>query len=129
VKPFPVLKCTFFLVFRYILEQILSDLEPDEHLLRIHEHLERLREDLDTGQVPLSLLIITKQLTKNPEEYADKKSLPHVQVALRLDEHSGRKLKQVDTVPYIICDVTLCEMLLYTDISKSIKNITSFSIT
>jgi len=107
VKPFPVLECTFFLVFRYILEQILSDLEPDERLLRIHEHLERLREDLDTGRVPLSLLIITKQLTKNPEEYADKKSLPHVQVALSLNEHSGRKLKQGDTVPYIICEVTL----------------------
>jgi DNA polymerase alpha subunit A len=89
---------------KYILEQILSDLEPDERLLRIHEHLERLREDLDTGRVPLSLLIITKQLTKNPEEYADKKSLPHVQVALRLNEHSGRKLKQGDTVPYIICE-------------------------
>lgn len=107
MKPFPVLECTFFLVFRYILEQILSDLEPDERLLRIHEHLERLREDLDTGRVPLSLLIITKQLTKKPEEYADKKSLPHVQVALRLNEHSGRKLKQGDTVPYIICEVTL----------------------
>lgn len=107
MKPFPVLECTFFLVFRYILEQILSDLEPDERLLRIHEHLERLREDLDTGRVPLSLLIITKQLTKNPEEYADKKSLPHVQVALRLNEHSGRKLKQGDTVPYIICEVTM----------------------
>jgi len=89
---------------KYILEQILSDLEPDERLLRIHEHLERLREDLDTGRVPLSLLTITKQLTKNPEEYADKKSLPHVQVALRLNEHSGRKLKHGDTVPYIICE-------------------------
>ena len=107
MKPFPVLECFFFLVFRYILEQVLSDLEPDERLLRIHEHLERLREDLDNGRVPLSLLTITKQLTKNPEEYADKKSLPHVQVALRLNEHSGRKLKQGDTVTYIICEVTL----------------------
>jgi DNA polymerase elongation subunit (family B) len=104
---FPVLECFFLLVFRYILEQILSDLEPDERLLRIHEHLERLRVDLEVGRVPLSLLTITKQLTKNPEEYADKKSLPHVQVALRLNEHSGRKLKQGDTVPYIICEVTL----------------------
>ena len=57
--------------------------------------------------MPLSLLTITKQLTKNPEEYADKKILPHVQVALRFNEHSGRKLKQGDTVPYIICKVTL----------------------
>lgn len=92
-------------VVRFILEQILSDQEADERILQIHEHLERLRVDLEAGHVPLSLLTITKQLTKNPEEYADNKSLPHVQVALRLNQHGGRKLKQGDTVTYIICEV------------------------
>ncbi|XP_021916659.1 LOW QUALITY PROTEIN: DNA polymerase alpha catalytic subunit [Zootermopsis nevadensis] len=89
---------------KYILQQILSDQEADERLSQIHGHLERLRMDLEAGQVPLTLLTITKQLTKNPEEYADKKSLPHVQVALRLNQHGGRKLKQGDTVTYIICE-------------------------
>jgi DNA polymerase alpha subunit A len=103
----PGLECLIHPVVRFILEQILSDQEPDERLLRIHEHLERLRVDLEARQVPLSLLTITKQLTKNPEEYADKKSLPHVQVALRLNQHGGRKLKQGDTVTYIICEVRL----------------------
>jgi DNA polymerase alpha subunit A len=99
-------------VVRFILEQILSDQEADDRLLRIHEHLERLRADLEAGQVPLTLLTITKQLTKNPEEYADKKSLPHVQVALRLNQNGGRKLKHGDTVTYIICEVRLKGIIL-----------------
>jgi DNA polymerase alpha subunit A len=99
-------------VVRFILEQILSNQDADERLLRIHGHLERLRADLEAGQVPLTLLTITKQLTKNPEEYADKKSLPHVQVALRLNQHGGRKLKQGDTVTYIICEVRLKSIVL-----------------
>jgi DNA polymerase alpha subunit A len=35
------------------------------------------------GSVPLGKFIITKQLTKNPSDYPDAKSQPHVQVALR----------------------------------------------
>ena len=35
------------------------------------------------GQVPLNKFVITKQLTKRPEDYPDAKNQPHVQVALR----------------------------------------------
>lgn len=52
-------------------------------------------------------------LTKSPEEYADSKSLPHVQVALRLSgsSESGkgvisgatRRFRAGDTVEYVIC--------------------------
>ncbi|XP_069676603.1 DNA polymerase alpha catalytic subunit-like [Periplaneta americana] len=89
---------------KFVLQQILSDQEPDERIFHIHEHLERLKLDLEEGRVPISLLTITKQLTKNPEDYADKKSLPHVQVALRLNEQGGRRLKHGDTVAYVICE-------------------------
>jgi DNA polymerase elongation subunit (family B) len=111
-------------VVRFILDQILSDQEADERILRIHEYLERLRVDLEAGHVPLSLLTITKQLTKNPEEYADKKSLPHVLVALRLNLHGGRKLKQGDTVTYIICEVFCC-YLLFSDALGNIRSLVS----
>ncbi|PSN33886.1 DNA polymerase alpha catalytic subunit [Blattella germanica] len=95
----------YLFLFRYILNQILSDLEADERIFRIHERLERIKIDLENGRVPLSLLTITKQLTKNPEDYADKKSLPHVQIAVRLNEqHGGRRFRQGDTVSYVICE-------------------------
>ncbi|CAG8521750.1 12867_t:CDS:10, partial [Dentiscutata heterogama] len=41
-------------------------------------------------------------LTKAPEAYADIKSQPHVQVALRM-KNKGMSARQGDTIPYVIC--------------------------
>jgi DNA polymerase family B len=41
------------------------------------------RECIDKGAVPLNKYVITKQLTKRPDDYPDAKNQPHVQVALR----------------------------------------------
>ena len=41
-------------------------------------------------------------MTKAPEDYADAKSQPHVQVALRL-KRKGISVRAGDTVPYVIC--------------------------
>lgn len=38
---------------------------------------------ITAGAVPLNKFVITKQLTKRPDDYPDAKSQPHVQVALR----------------------------------------------
>lgn len=57
-------------------------------------------------KVNLEHLAITKQLTKDPADYPDKNSLPHVQVALRVNSKGGKKLRQGDTVPYVICQVS-----------------------
>ncbi|XP_063224036.1 DNA polymerase alpha catalytic subunit isoform X2 [Bacillus rossius redtenbacheri] len=89
---------------KYVLKQLLSDLGPDERFENIQAHLMKLRDDLENGLVPLPLLTITKQLTKNAEDYADKKSMPHVQVALRINSKGGKKIRQGDTVEYIICE-------------------------
>ncbi|MPC84954.1 DNA polymerase alpha catalytic subunit [Portunus trituberculatus] len=57
--------------------------------------------------IGLEKLAITKTLTKRPEDYPDVKSLPHVQVALRVNAHGGKSLRQGDTVSYVICDVSV----------------------
>uniref|UniRef100_A0AAA9SG69 DNA polymerase n=1 Tax=Bos taurus TaxID=9913 RepID=A0AAA9SG69_BOVIN len=44
-----------------------------------------------------------KALTKDPQDYPDKKSLPHVHVALWINSQGGRKVKAGDTVSYVIC--------------------------
>jgi DNA polymerase alpha subunit A len=41
-------------------------------------------------------------LTKNPNEYADAKSQPHVQVAKRMIL-KGVSVRAGDTVPFVIC--------------------------
>lgn len=48
-----------------------------------------------------------QQLTKNPEDYgSNKKNLPHVLVACRINDKGGKKMKSGDTVAYIICTVS-----------------------
>ncbi|KAI4797528.1 hypothetical protein KUCAC02_025015, partial [Chaenocephalus aceratus] len=42
-------------------------------------------------------------LTKDPQDYPDKKSLPHVHVALWINSQGGHRVKAGDTVSYIIC--------------------------
>ncbi|XP_026726379.1 DNA polymerase alpha catalytic subunit [Trichoplusia ni] len=89
---------------KFILSQILSEQSADERLESIQSHLNKLKDDLMNGKMPLSMLTITKQLTKNPNEYADKNVQPHVQVALRLNSKNSRRFKKGDVVPYIICE-------------------------
>ncbi|CAB0032425.1 unnamed protein product [Trichogramma brassicae] len=87
-----------------ILDQLLSDQASESRLDKIFDILQQCSKNLREGQLPLSLLVITKQLSKNPNEYPNDKKLSHVLVALRLNESGGRKWKAGDTVPYIICE-------------------------
>lgn len=89
---------------RMILDVLLTDgKEMDERVEEIHGILEKLKEDLVEGKVPLPMLIITKQLTKAPNEYNDMSSLPHVQVAMRMNIQKNRRFKKGDMIDYIIC--------------------------
>ncbi|KAJ1956569.1 DNA-directed DNA polymerase alpha catalytic subunit pol1, partial [Linderina pennispora] len=72
-------------------------------IAEIHDHLQRVGDAVRAKQVPLDKYVIHKGLTKAPETYADKKSQPHVQVALRMRE-KGQAVRQGDTVPYVVCD-------------------------
>ncbi|KAG7205801.1 hypothetical protein KM043_007746 [Ampulex compressa] len=86
-----------------ILDQLLSDQSTDTRLEQIFSILQTVAKNVRENQVSLSSLVITKQLSKNPHEYPDKKQ-PHVLVALRLNKDGGRMWKIGDTVPYIICE-------------------------
>lgn len=91
-------------VGNFVLEKILSGRPKEEVVEEIHNHLREVRKQLDAGQVPLGKFVITKQLTKRPEDYPDAKAQPHVQVALRR-RTSGKRdgVMAGETVPYIIC--------------------------
>ncbi|XP_060755721.1 DNA polymerase alpha catalytic subunit isoform X2 [Neoarius graeffei] len=87
----------------YVIGQILSDQNRDTILENIQQHLVEVGEKVANGSVPLSMFEIHKALTKDPQDYPDKKSLPHVHVALWINSQGGRKVKAGDTVSYIIC--------------------------
>lgn len=88
---------------KFVLHQILNDQVLDDRVANIFEHLRKIKEELEAEKIPLSLLVITKQLTKNPDLYNDSNTLPHVQVALRYNKEFGGHFKAGDTVPYLIC--------------------------
>jgi DNA polymerase alpha subunit A len=87
---------------RYVLEQILSGEIPEVVIEKIHEWLIEKGESVRAGQVPLEQFIIFKRLGKNPEDYPDAKSQPHVQVALRMKARGG-SARAGDVIPYIFC--------------------------
>ena len=52
-----------------------------------------------------SFIRTVQSLTKNTADYPDKKSLPHVTVAMRLNSKGGKQLQAGDIVYYVICEV------------------------
>lgn len=91
-------------VGNFALRAILSGQPREEVVNAIHEHLGDVKEKVLAGLVPLNKYIITKQLTKRPDDYPDAKNQPHVQVALRR-RAQGKQNGVVagETVPYVIC--------------------------
>ncbi|GAA5873099.1 hypothetical protein JCM8547_006792 [Rhodosporidiobolus lusitaniae] len=85
-----------------VLDMILSAKATETVIEEIHEYLVNLGESVRKGLKPLDDYIIFKRLGKNPEDYPDAKSLPHVQVALKM-KAKGQSAKSGDVIPYIFC--------------------------
>ncbi|GFE53910.1 DNA polymerase superfamily protein [Babesia ovis] len=69
---------------------------------RIHDTLRDVNTRIVEGKIPPKAWIITRQLAKNPNEYGVNSNLPHVTVALRMNE-SGATFSAGHEVPFIIC--------------------------
>uniref|UniRef100_A0A0E0JRI1 DNA polymerase n=1 Tax=Oryza punctata TaxID=4537 RepID=A0A0E0JRI1_ORYPU len=85
----------------FCLNQILSGGSCDDVIESIHSSLVQVQEQMRGGQTELEKYIITKSLTKAPEDYPDAKNQPHVALRLKQNGYSG--CSAGDTVPYIIC--------------------------
>jgi DNA polymerase alpha subunit A len=59
-------------------------------------------QDIAANLVSLDKFIITKGLTKNPKDYTDSKSQPHVHVALDMLAQ-GETVRVGDHIPYVVC--------------------------
>ncbi|UKJ89078.2 DNA polymerase [Theileria orientalis] len=69
----------------------------------IHSTLQNINQQLNDQSIELTKYLITKQLTKNPKEYSDIQNLPHVSVALRLNEKGITNYTAGHEVSYIVC--------------------------
>ncbi|KAI6139794.1 hypothetical protein BKA82DRAFT_955077 [Pisolithus tinctorius] len=89
-------------VSQYVLDQILSGEATEFVVQNIHEYLTTIGLNVRSGKVNVEEFIIHKRLGKNPEDYPDAKSQPHVQVALRMKAKGG-SARSGDVIPYVFC--------------------------
>ncbi|XP_061437934.1 DNA polymerase alpha catalytic subunit [Lethenteron reissneri] len=87
----------------YVIGQILSDQPHGDILDKIQSHLEETGRSVADGTVDVQQYHIHKALTKDPQDYPDKRSLPHVHVALWVNSQAGKRLRAGDTVTYVVC--------------------------
>ena len=91
-------------VGNFVLKEILSGKQREDVVMALNEHLSNVGQKMKQGEIPLAEFIITKQLTRKPEEYSEPDSLPHVNVALRMMSQ-GRSVADLinNFIPYVIC--------------------------
>lgn len=88
----------------HVLNKLMNNVAGEEGIVPvIHANLEELAVQVREGKLPLEVFIISKNLTKDPESYADAKSQPHVVVAQRMKAR-GLSARAGDTIPYVICE-------------------------
>jgi len=85
----------------YILDQILSGEEKEAVINKIHDHLEKVAKQMRAGELPLDKYVITKSLSKHPNDYPDGNTLPHVFVAKRMLKDQ-KAVNIGEHIPYVI---------------------------
>jgi DNA polymerase alpha subunit A len=84
---------------RFVLDRILSREDKETVIKDIHDHLEALAQKMRSGELPLDKYVITKGLSKHPNDYPDAKSQPHVHVA-KMMLKENRPVNTGDHIPY-----------------------------
>lgn len=75
----------------------------DDAVGNILSFLSELAAKVSNNQISLSKYVITRALTKRPQDYPDGTSLPHVTVANRLISEQGKRIKPGDYIKYVVC--------------------------
>jgi DNA polymerase alpha subunit A len=90
-----------------ILDQLLTPTAKsrEDCLMWLEEYLRHIGKQMDSNAIPLSEYVITKGITKMPDEYPDAKSQPHVLVAKRRIE-AGERIRPGNEIPYIVCKIS-----------------------
>ncbi|KAG5177612.1 DNA polymerase family B-domain-containing protein [Tribonema minus] len=90
---------------QHVLDRILSGDARETVVESIHEHLRALADAMRAGAVPIGQYVITKGLSKPPQDYPNAKNEPHLQVAMAM-QRAGKPVNVGNHIPYIICRQT-----------------------
>ncbi|PWY84647.1 DNA polymerase alpha, catalytic subunit [Aspergillus sclerotioniger CBS 115572] len=88
-------------VSQKLLNEVLSGEDQEIVLNRVHDYLRELAEKMREFSVPVQKYVIYTKLSKRPEEYPNKESMPPVQVALR-ELARGKSVRPSDVISYIV---------------------------
>ena len=87
-----------------VLEEILSGKEREKIISVLNDFFNDISHQMKNNGINVAEYIITKQLTKAPQDYSDYKSLPHVAVALRQKSKGKSDTELVGNfIPFVIC--------------------------
>lgn len=85
----------------YVLEKLLSDMDPEEGLSCIYEYLEAAGRKIKNDEYAVEKYALNMRLSKDPANYPGGKSMPAVQVALRL-RNQGKVVKAGSVITFVI---------------------------
>ncbi|THC96995.1 hypothetical protein EYZ11_003551 [Aspergillus tanneri] len=84
-----------------LLNEILSGEDQEVVLNRVHDYLRELANKMREYTIPVQKYVIYTKLSKRPEEYPNKESMPPAQVALR-ELSRGKSVRPNDVISYIV---------------------------
>ncbi|EEH20643.2 phosphomethylpyrimidine kinase [Paracoccidioides brasiliensis Pb03] len=84
-----------------LLNEILSGDDPDVVLTKVHDYLRELTEKMKEFAIPVQKYVIYTKLSKGPDEYPNKETMPPAQVALR-ELARGKTVRPNDVISYIV---------------------------
>ncbi|KAE8155887.1 DNA polymerase alpha, catalytic subunit [Aspergillus tamarii] len=88
-------------VSQRLLNEVLSGEDQEVVLNRVHDYLRDLAGKMREFAVPVQKYVIYTKLSKRPEEYPNKETMPPVQVALR-ELARGKSVRPNDVISYIV---------------------------
>ncbi|KAL4880462.1 DNA polymerase family B-domain-containing protein [Aspergillus karnatakaensis] len=84
-----------------LLNEVLSGEDQELVLNRVHDYLRELATKMREYTVPVQKYVIYTKLSKRPEEYPNKETMPPAQVALR-ELARGKNIRPNDVISYIV---------------------------
>ncbi|KAI9934693.1 hypothetical protein ASPWEDRAFT_175419 [Aspergillus wentii DTO 134E9] len=84
-----------------LLNEVLSGEDQELVLNRVHDYLRDLGSKMREFTIPVQKYVIYTKLSKRPDEYPNKESMPPAQVALR-ELARGKNVRPNDVISYIV---------------------------
>ena len=88
-------------VSTHVLDVLLSDTDPESALQEIYAYLEDTKDRLEANKIRPDMFKINTRLSKDPKAYPNGKTMPAVQVALRMRK-DGRVVKAGSVITFVI---------------------------